>query len=187
MGGRVVYGLVNNLLKDTIRLQYGEPAWQRIAARLPFDAGFFASMQPYPDEWSYALVQTACEETGKGPAELLRIVGHRWVSENSAGEYKELFALNGPDLETFLGNLNSLHAALGNQMPGLRPPSFTVHRDSPNALRVRYYSTRAGLAPLVVGLLEGLSDYFHEPAQVSQTASRDLGAEHDEFRLEFHD
>lgn len=179
-----MYGLVNNLLSGTLRAQYGEETWRRIAARLPFDATFFVSMQSYPDEWSYALVGAACELTGDSPEQLLRIVGHRWVAENSAGEYKDLFDLNGPDIFTFLSNLNSMHAALGNQMPGLKPPSFLVMRENDHGIRVRYYSTRTGLAPLVVGLLEGLCDYFGEQATVSQLRARADERDYDEFRIE---
>ncbi|MDO8332025.1 MAG: heme NO-binding domain-containing protein [Fluviicoccus sp.] len=179
-----MYGLVNNLLSGTLRAQYGEDVWQSIAARLPFDATYFVSMKPYPDEWSYAMVGAACELTGDSAGDLLRVVGHRWVSENSAGEYKDLFTLNGPDIFTFLSNLNSMHAALGNQMPGLKPPSFMVNRENEQVIRVRYFSTRAGLAPLVTGLLEGLCDFFAEPATVSQTRLRVDERDYDEFRIE---
>lgn len=181
-----MYGLVNNLLSGTIRRHYGEDCWQVIAARLPFDVTYFVSMQPYPDEWSYAMVGAACEVTGDTPEAFLRLVGHRWVAENSAGEYKRLFDLNGPDIFTFLSNLNSMHAALGNQMPGLKPPSFLVSRETGSVLRVRYFSTRSGLAPLVVGLLEGLCDYFGEAAQVSQIRIRENEQDYDEFRIERH-
>ena len=179
-----MYGLVNNLLAGTLQRQYGEAVWRDIAARLPFDASFFVSMKPYPDEWSYARVGTACELTGDTPENLLRCVGHRWVSENSAGEYKDLFTINGPDIFTFLSNLNSMHAALGNQMPGLRPPSFLVRRDGEAIILVRYYSTRAGLAPLVTGLLEGLCDFFGEPGTVSHIRQRADERDYDEFRIE---
>lgn len=176
-----MYGLVNNLLKDTITLNYGVDCWQKIAAQLDFDTSYFISMRSYPDEWSYALVQAACQQTGDSPEQLLRIVGHRWIRENTVGEYQELFALNGPDLYALLSNLNGLHASLGHQMPNLKPPSFVVFRDDEQTLRVHYYSTRVGLAPLVRGLLEGLCEFYQEPSQVTQTKQRMYELDYDEF------
>lgn len=179
-----MYGLVNNLLSGTLRTHYGEAVWQIIRTRLPFDAGYFVNMKPYPDAWSYALIDVACELTGDSPDTVLRVVGHRWISDNAAGEYKALFDLNGPDVFTFLSNLNNMHAALGNQMPGLRPPSFLIHREDSRVIRVRYFSSRSGLAPLVTGLLEGLCDYYGEPFTICQSRCRIDEQDYDEFRLE---
>ncbi len=181
-----MYGLVNNLLSGTLRSHYGEAVWQVICSRLPFDAGYFVNMKSYPDEWSYTLITTASELTGSSPDALLRMVGHRWISDNAFGEYRELFALNGPDVFSFLSNLNNMHAALGNQMPGLKPPSFLVHREDGGGICVRYFSTRAGLAPLVTGLLEGLCDYYGEPSRIYQSRQRAHEQDYDEFRIERH-
>ena len=50
---------------------------------------------------------------------------------------------------------------------------------------LHYYSSRAGLAPMVIGLLSGLGQMFNTEIDVRQTMSRDQGADHDVFSVKF--
>lgn len=179
-----MYGLVNKLVVASIERHHGADRWVEIGGKLPFDWRRYVAMQPYDDAETYAIVGAACEGLGVDAAGLLRLIGRDWVAHTSQHEYRDLFTLYGPDLYGFIGNLNSLHAALGAQMPALRPPSFTVRREEDGTVVVGYYSHRPGLSPLVVGLLEGLCEHFGVSAQVHHSASRQDGLDHDEFRIE---
>ena len=179
-----MYGLVNKLVVATIERHYGADRWREASRALPFDSHRYVAMQPYDDDETYAIVATACGHLSVAAADLMRLIGRDWVAHTSRHEYRELFAFNGPDLYTFIGNLNNLHATLGNQMPGLRPPSFTVRREPVGHIVVGYYSHRAGLAPLVIGLLEGLCEHFGVRATVRHARLRVDEGDHDEFCIE---
>lgn len=179
-----MYGLVNKLVVASIERHHGVERWAEVARTLPFDCSRYVAMQPYADAETYAIVGAACERLGLAPDALLRTIGRDWVAHTSQHEYRDLFAFNGPDLFSFISNLNNLHATLGSQMPALRPPSFTARRDDDGTIVVAYYSHRQGLEPLVVGLLEGLCDHFGVPARVVPGPGRAEGADHDEFRIE---
>lgn len=85
----------------------------------------------------------------------------------------------------FLGNLDALHTRLALSMPELRPPSFVVTEVAEQQLLVEYYSTRAGLAPMVIGLLEGVGDMFGTPVVVTHRSSRESGGHCDEFLVAY--
>jgi hypothetical protein len=64
-------------------------------------------------------------------------------------------------------------------MPALRPPRFRLNVIDDTTMRLEYYSTRQGLAPMVVGLLKGLAIRFDTPVEIAH-ASRDG---HEEFTI----
>jgi hypothetical protein len=69
----------------------------------------------------------------------------------------------------------------------LRPPSFQCTNVTEHALVLHYFSERAELAPMVIGLLEGLATRFATPIQVEMIASRADGADHDMFVIRFQE
>jgi len=69
--------------------------------------------------------------------------------------------------------------------PELRPPSFEVTElDDSRSLLLHYRSTRAGLAPMVIGLLKGLGKRFDESISVRQVAQHGVD-DHDVFRIDY--
>jgi hypothetical protein len=66
----------------------------------------------------------------------------------------------------------------------LRPPSFTVRDETPTSLTLHYYSERAGLAPLVVGLLRGLGARFNVLLSIEHCRA-DGPTPHDVFLLQW--
>jgi hypothetical protein len=69
-------------------------------------------------------------------------------------------------------------------MPILKPPRFKLEEHSAEKATLHYFSTRKGLAPMVIGLLEGLSEKYNEPIELTfiPTGSR---SDHDEFDISF--
>ena len=78
-----------------------------------------------------------------------------------------------------------MHAHIGTVFPNLQPPSFQCTDITDHSMRLHYYSERAGLAPMVIGLLKGLGTMFNQPIAVVHAVSRAAGANHDEFVLEY--
>ncbi len=171
-----MYGLINRGIKDFALAQGGEALWNNVRHRAGLDVDTFISMDAYPDELTYGLVQAASEELAMDPAVFLEQFGEYWVLYTGQEGYGPVMDAAGNSLEEFLGNLDGLHARVRLSMPDLKPPGFSCTVNPDGGCTVAYYSTRQGLEPLVVGLLKGLGRRFDTPVSVRAGGrSRDNG------------
>lgn len=174
-----MYGLVNKAVVDLVVNKFGEDTWVAIKKKAGVDQDVFVSMDAYPDDITYRLVGAASEVLGIPPAAVLEAFGEWWVLYTAQEGYGPMLDAAGKSLREFLENLDALHARVALTMSELRPPRFRlVPVDSSNMV-LEYHSTREGLAPMVVGLLKGLSQRFNTPIEVTH-ARRDS---HDEFAI----
>lgn len=141
----------------------------------------FVGMEPYPDEVTYRLVGAASEALGIPAAAVLEAFGRHWILYTARNGYGPLLDTMGATLPEFLGNLDAMHARITLSVPELRPPSFVCETLADRRIRVKYWSERDGLAPMVLGLLAGLGELLKVPVAVAQTVDRATGADHDEF------
>jgi len=178
-----MYGMVNNALRDLIRSEQGDEAWQRIRLRAEVDDEVFLSTDPYPDETTYRLVAAASFELGDSPANLLRRFGRWWVIKIGLEGYGHLMRAGGKNLREFLINLPNFHTRVGLMFPKLKPPEFECSDISDTDLRLHYRSDRPGLAPFVFGLLGGLGEMFDTVVTVRHEQRVDDGADHDVFHV----
>jgi len=179
-----MYGLVNQGVQDLVVELGGDELWATIKQRAGVEFEAFVGMDVYPDDITERLVQAASETLGLAPAEVLRAFGKHWILYTGRKGYGAVFETMGRTLPEFLGNLDAMHARLSLSMPHLEPPSFVCEQSGPDQLRLEYWSHRNGLAPMVVGLIEGLGEVFALDVHVKQTLSKDDGADHDEFTIE---
>jgi hypothetical protein len=180
-----MYGLVNQAIRDMVRVNHGEEVWQRICQRAEAEVDTFESMEPYPDDLTHRLVMAASTELQTDPHELMRAFGEFWVTYTATVGYGALMDLAGASLPEFLRNLDDLHARVGANFPSLQPPSFDAEEEAPGTMHLHYHSHRQGLAPMVVGLVEGLGDRFDTPVTVEQLDDRQAGADHDVFAVHY--
>lgn len=180
-----MYGLVNKAVEQMACSQFGVEAWERIKARAAIDDEVFLSMHQYSDDVTYRLVGAASAELGLSAAEILRAFGRYWTLYTATEGYGGLIKLSGSTLTEFLMNLDNLHARVGLSYPNLQPPSFQCSDVLAGSLRLHYYSARQGLAPMVIGLLEGLAQMFETPIDITLVSSREQGGDHDVFLLAF--
>ena len=178
-----MYGLVNKAIEGMVTSEFGEGAWTSIKQRAGIDVESFISMDSYPDDVTYRLVQAGSEVLHLETDEILRRFGEYWVLFTSREGYGSLLAMAGDNLKDVLGNLDNLHARVGLSFPDLKPPSFECEELDDGNLLLRYSSHRPGLGPMVVGLLNGLAKMFDTPVEVQQTAFRTDGANCDEFLI----
>jgi hypothetical protein len=177
--------MVNKAIEDLAIAVGGEPTWKAIKEKAGVDTVAFLSMEAYPDEMTYALVGAASEVLDMSAADILEAFGRHWVLYTAREGYGPMLTSAGSTLPEFLGNLDALHVRVGLTMPKLRPPSFQVATQSEGRLVVRYYSERDGLAPMVVGLLQGAGLRFGHDVTVTHTLTRAEGSDHDEFLVEY--
>ena len=176
-----MHGLVNQAIRDLAVKVGGEPLWLDIKSRAGVDLEVFVSMQAYPDDVTYRLVDSASLVLGITPAEMLYAFGKHWILYTAHQGYGAIFEMMGRTLSDFLGNLDAMHARFSLSMPALRPPSFVCEHLTDGHLRLEYWSDRPGLAPMVLGLLDGLAEMYEVSIEVTRGASRDNGDDHDEF------
>lgn len=179
-----MYGLVNQSLQGFIVKQYGKESWDAIRSKAGVEVGTFVSMESYPDSMTYQLVGAASESLSVDAEEILNGFGRHWVLVTGREGYGELLSMSGETLPEFLANLNNLHTRVGLAFQKLQPPEFRVLQDDGQQLRLQYISERDGLAPFVVGLLEGLGEVFGQELDIELIQSKaDVGF--DEFRVRY--
>ena len=105
-----------------------------------------------------------------------------WVAYAKRGPWGKIMLASGGSTYELLGALDAMHARIAISFPDLKPPSFKVRPDG-EAVVVDYSSHRPGLAPFVVGLIEGIGTLFGESVEVEQVASKEAGAPADSFRV----
>lgn len=180
-----MYGLVNQAIRDMILLNHGEEIWVRVRRRAEVEVEQFEGMEAYPDDLTHRLVKAASVELEEDPESLMRAFGEFWVKYTAAEGYGPLMDMAGSSLPEFLHNLDDLHARVGVNFPHLVPPSFDSEELEEGGMRLHYHSRREGLAPMVIGLVEGLGDRFETPVEVEQLACRSQGADHDVFAVRY--
>ena len=177
-----MHGLVNKAVGDLVCSRFGERAWAEIRERAGVGVGGFVSMDSYPDDVTYRLVEAASEVLGTPVQALLEAFGEHWIAFTAREGYGEMFAMFGGSMAEFLGNLDNMHTRVGLSFPRLKPPSFVARDLGEGRFELEYHSTREALAPMVVGLLRGLGRSFGEVVEVEHVHGRDRGG-HDLFRL----
>jgi len=178
-----MYGLVNQAIEDLVRSNHGGTTWELIKQKAEVQTEAFLGMEEYPDDVTYRLVQAAAEVLNIPPEEFLRAFGEYWVLYTAKKGYGEMLTAAGKDLPEFLQNLDTLHTRVGVIMPNLQPPSFGCTEVSEHSLHLHYYSHRQGLAPMVIGLVQGLGKMFGTETDVHHTKGHHTGEDHDVFYI----
>ncbi len=178
-----MYGLVNTAVRDLVISTYGEETWDRIRTRAGLGTGTFIAMDRYDDAVTYDLVAAASEELGVEAFDVLRSFGQYWTRFTADQGYGDTLEFAGHDFVTFLSNLDDMHARVAMSFPDLDPPSFDLEHQADGRLLLHYFSDRAGLAPMVIGLLEGLATRFGQQVTIEHLPADDA-VDHDRFLIE---
>lgn len=184
-----MYGLLNRAIEELVVERSGLATWHAVKRKAGVQVHAFESMESYPDEITYELVAAASEVLGESPTELLRAFGRHWILFTGRSAYGSILEAAGRDLRDFLGNLDAIHASFAAGMPELVPPRFSVSEEPGDTLRILYHSERDGLAPMVLGMLEGLGALFEselDPGselEVSHVVPRSSTSCADEFLI----
>ena len=179
-----MYGLVNEALRELVISTAGEDVWLKIAAEARTSTDGFEALCPYSDAVTYKLVELAAPELDIPATELLRRFGKFWVTYTADEGYGDVMFLFGTDFRSCLRNLNRMHAHMGATMPMLKPPRFKLEEQSPEKAVLHYFSHREGLAPMVIGLLDGLAEKYNEQIEI-QFVPNGSRSDHDEFEISF--
>ena len=155
-----MYGLVNKAIKDLVINNHGEEKWKEICQLSDFHDEEFIGMNPYPDKLTYDLVKNASRVLQADAGAILEAFGEYWILYTADEGYGDLMDLTGSNFVEFLSNLDMLHYRINNIMPELAAPQFSTRNESENSVELEYRSHRAGLVPMLYGLIKGLGKRF---------------------------
>ena len=176
-----MYGMVNKAVEEMVCMHHGETVWEEIKSKAGVDVDVFMSNEGYPDDVTYRLVGAASEVLGLPAPRILEAFGEHWVLHTARDGYGGLMQAAGKSLPEFLANLPNFHSRVAMIFPKLQPPRFECSDVAATSLKLHYHTHRQGLAPFVVGLMQGLGKMFDTPVTVRLVQSRDDGADHDVF------
>lgn len=180
-----MYGMVNRAVEEMVKSRFGNDTWLEIKSVAEVDTEVFVSLESYPDDMTYRLVGAASEVLGLPPDKILEAFGQYWVLHTARDGYGSLLDAGGASLPEFMRNLPGLHARVALIFPNLKPPTFAVSDETPNSIKVHYRSSRNGLQPMVVGLLQGVAARFQTEATITMLQSREDGADHDLYLMQW--
>jgi Haem-NO-binding len=178
-----MFGLVNKGLEDMVCGQYGEETWEEIKSKAEVEIEAFISLDAYPDDITYRLVDAASVVMKIPATDILEAFGRYWILFTATEGYGSLMEMAGDNLPEFLQNLDNLHARVGLSFPNLQPPSFLCSDLETESLKLHYYSERPGLTPMVVGMLKGLGEKFGTEVDVQLTHTKAQGNDHEEVSI----
>lgn len=176
-----MYGLVNQAMQQLVVGAHGEGAWRQICRQAGVTDTEFNTMHQYPDTVTYDLVGAASKVLGTPAETLLEQFGEYWTEFARKTDFGRLMKFGGRSLVDFAQNLDTMHAKIKVSLPELTPPSFRCTDITERGFRLHYYSPRAGLAPLVIGMFKGMAKLYATPIQMRQDRTRADGHDHDEF------
>jgi len=172
-----MYGMIHRGIREMVLELKGAEAWSAIEQACGIGPVELISAVVYDDVTTFAIVGSAAEVLGMDVPTCLKHFGRYWIRFAERGSYGPLMDFTGQDLATFIANLDRMHASVTNAMPQAQTPSFSLSGPGNSEIRVRYWSSREGLEPFVIGLLEGLLDRFGESGTVTQCDSKTNGTD----------
>jgi hypothetical protein len=174
-------GVIYKSIEDMVVAGHGAETWAAILKRAGVQDPAFVGMSRYPDELAGRIVGAASAILGAAPEDIMRAFGRHWTTHTAPTYYGDLMAFAGNSFLEVVKNLDQMHARISLIFPNYKPPSFRVEELGAGKLRLHYSSERAGLGPVVEGMMIGLGDRFGVDVQIKPERSRNDGHDHDEF------
>ena len=178
-----MYGLVNQAVQDFVIQKLGAQTWETVRRKAGVTDPEFLPLEQYPDALTFAMVGAACEASGRDAASLVEEIGVFWVAFTAQRGYGSLLDQLGATFPEALAALDAMHVRVALMMPNLKPPSFRVREVQDRRLLLDYISHRAGLAPMVIGLVKGLGHKYKLEPKVRLVQPRAEGGDTDVFEV----
>lgn len=168
-----MHGSICCIVQRFVEDRFDEAFWNQILERANHPGLSLSPIKMYDDDVVVALLSATCEIVGVGLDDLLLEIG------KFAGP--ELISFAGamlhPEWQTFelLKNVEALiHRTIRMLNSDARPPNVRVFSLSTDRLQV-VYSSRRGLCSFAQGIMEGVTDHFHEQIEIRQVTCMKKG------------
>ncbi|MFK7997336.1 MAG: heme NO-binding domain-containing protein [Granulosicoccus sp.] len=166
-----MYGMINSAIEDLVVTSAGVDVWNNIKQNAGIELSVFIDSAQYSDDITYKLVEAASETLGQSPEEILHAFGRHWTLYTGKEGWASVFDLGGDNMIDFINGLDSMHARVQIALPDAQMPEFSVVENADH-LELTYRSPRPKLAPMVLGLLDGLAEQFEESWQVEHISEK---------------
>ncbi|MBX2882779.1 MAG: heme NO-binding domain-containing protein [Granulosicoccus sp.] len=167
-----MYGLVNRAIEDLIVSTEGAETWEKIKKKAGTADLQLLDSSNYDDQLTYDLVAACCEVLNKSAEEVLYAFGRHWILYTGKEGWANLFAFTGDNFISFVQQLDEMHARVNAAMPEGNMPEFTLS-ETDDGYQLIYRSAREGLAPMVIGILNGLAEQFNESWEIKHIGTRE--------------
>jgi hypothetical protein len=159
-------GIVFNIFERFVQQTWSLDVWEEVLDSTELiTKDPFVGPGDYPDADMFALVGTVCARFQLDVPTALRTFGRFAFAELSAATPQFVASFTHP--KPFLMTLGDIvHRDVKKLYPAATPPEIDAIDTGPDRLRLVYASKR-GLGELAHGLIEGVSDHFKTPCQVS--------------------
>lgn len=170
-----MYGMIHQAARDLVLAKLGRAEWEALLARSGLADRHFIGVGRNSDTETLILVGLIAERLDVGLDDALHAFGRFWIDFAEGSAYGHALSMVGGDLETFIRDIDRMHASIESTLPGARPPSFEIRRRGADAIDVRYRSRRPGLSPFLHGILCAVAERFGERVEITY-AERPDGA-----------
>ena len=159
-------GVVFNIFERFVQQTWGADVWEEVLDSTELiTKDPFVGPGDYPDADLFALVANVCARYALPLPTALRTFGRFAFAELSAATPQFVAGFSHP--KPFLLTLGDIvHRDVKKLYPAATPPAIDAIDSGPDRLRLVYASKR-GLGELAYGLIEGVSDHFKTPCQIS--------------------
>ena len=162
-----MYGMIHQALHDMAIEHMSEAEWTALLHNAGHTQPLFIGMEYYSDDITMALIQLLAKHLELPMEDALREFGRVWIDFAGASAYGRILRMAGDDFLAFLESLDRMHASIRSNMPRAEMPSFELIDANPLAMKLRYQSTRTGLAPMVQGILLAAASGFGETVTIT--------------------
>ncbi|XP_069142346.1 guanylate cyclase soluble subunit beta-2-like [Argopecten irradians] len=163
-----MYGQIHVCVRELVLEKFSQEAWDKIIEKSGFDERVdFMVFHKYLDEKTFVLIGAVCEVSGLALPAVLEVFGEYFLTYCLRHGYDKMLRTLGSDFESFIQNLDSLHALLAMSYKQIAAPSFRCETDENGQLWLHYYTIRPGLYPIVIGLVRAVArDLYQQHANV---------------------
>lgn len=172
-----MHGIVFVGLKEYVRDEYGQEAWDDLIDRVDPDSRLYTPLRDYPDEELEGFIEAAVDVTGKKEDTIVREFG-RYVVSIFLDTYDAYVDEEWSALELVANTEEYIHESLrrnhGNQFS---PPRLGSGRLSEDTVYIEYRSDR-DLCELAKGIVDGIAEAYDADLQVDETQCMRQGYEH---------
>jgi hypothetical protein len=163
--------MIHQAARDLAIANIGDAEWRGLVQSEGLSERHFIGVEYYPDADTIRLVELISERLDWSMSDTLYRLGRYWIDFAGASAYGRALQMAGGDLETFISNLDRMHASIKSNMPKAQLPSFDVVASDADSIQVLYHSERSGLATFVAGILSAVAERFGEPVEISHADS----------------
>lgn len=166
-----MHGWIHDMLERMVIEERGLAVWETIKSQAGCEdvpVGQWKLLDDYPDAMTLGLVGAVCSVLNESGDVLLERFGRFFMVSSRKQGYSNLLACQGQTLRSWLSNVNELHEHLKQNLSDsfVFPELYCSDdlscddADQDNFL-LHYSSTRgATLAPLVVGIVKDVAEYY---------------------------